>query len=261
VETSVSSSISPANEGTLSRKLHANSEEVIKRLHHIYGLTADKDLLKLIKEHKSGSLTPDAVNNCLMAVFRDHALVDAYSLLYELNYKQFMLIIFNKIKYYSHVLDPKDILQEVFLSIYRYPHRFRHDKEHAFRNWTYSIIRNTIFKHLKLRKPHDNTNESLLEVVEDRREKGPLHALVRKEGLKKFKTLYIYYLILYLNIVNNYLSAREKHALQLVEVEDKRYREASQILGIKLENFKMVVCRARKKILKHMYKLLGDDEP
>jgi len=42
-------------------------------------------------------------------------------------------------------------------------------------------------------------------------------------------------------------------------VEDKRYREAADQLGIKLENFKMVVCRARKKILKQMNRLLGED--
>ncbi len=53
---------------------------------------------------------------------------------------------------------------------------------------------------------------------------------------------------------------RERLALHLVEVEDKRYREASAILGIKLENFKMVVCRARKKIVRHMNRMLGEDE-
>ena len=201
----------------------------------------------------------DLINNSLMAVFRDHALVDAYSLLYELNYRQFLLVIFNKIKYYCHILDPKDILQDVFLSIYRYPHRFREEKEHAFRNWTYSIIRNTVLKHLKMRNSQESSSEKILEIMEDHNEVGPLNRLVKRESIKRFKRLYLFYLILYLNIVNNCLSEREKLALQLVEVEDKRYREASQVLGIKLENFKMVVCRARKKILKQMNKMLGED--
>jgi RNA polymerase sigma factor (sigma-70 family) len=194
-----------------------------------------------------------------MAIFRDHTLVDAYSLLYELNYKQFLMIIFNKIKYYCHLLDPKDILQDVFLSIYRYPNRFREEKTHAFRNWSYSIIRNTILKHLKMRESNEISSDALLEIIEDSGQEAPLNKLVRREGLKRFKTLYLYFLILYLNIVNNFLSQRERLALQLVEVEDKRYREASEILGIKLENFKMVVCRARKKIAKHMNQMLGED--
>ena len=244
----------------MDRNVVANPEEVRKRLYHIYALTADKDLLALLKDRKTGPLPQDEVCNRLMSIFRDHSLVEAYSLLYEISHKQFLLIIFNKIKYYCHLLDPKDILQDVFLSIYRYPHRFNGEKKHAYRNWSYSIIRNTILKHLKMRNNQESSSEAILEIIEDERTVSPLNSLVRKESLKKFKKLYILYLIIYLNIVNNHLSAREKLALHLVEVDDKRYREAAETLGIKLENFKMVVCRARKKILKHMNRLLGEDE-
>ena len=256
-----------------------SSEEVSRRLTHIFGLTADDrlaDILKRlqnrpqlkqesvkrdpVKQELEDDVTNDELSNCLMAIFRDHTLVDAYSLLYELNYKQFLVIIFNKIKYYCHLLDPKDILQDVFLSIYRYPKRFREEKKHAFRNWSYSIIRNTILKHLKMRNKSEVHVDAVLDFMEDRKQVGPLTLLVQREGMKKFKRLYILYLILYSNIVNKFLSEREKLALHLVEVEDKRYREASAILGIKLENFKMVVCRARKKIVRHMNRMLGEDE-
>jgi len=237
------------------------SDEVLSRLTHIFGITNDPRLLKVIKHVKAETATLDEMSNCLMAIFRDRTLVEAYSLLYELNYKQFLMIIFNKIKYYCHLLDPKDILQDVFLSIYRYPGRFREEKTHAFRNWSYSIIRNTILKHLKMRETHEISSDSLLDIIEDPGQEGPLNKLVRKEGMRRFKERYLFFLILYLNIVNNFLSEREQRALQLVEVEDKRYREASDILGIKLENFKMVVCRARKKIIKHMNQMLGEDSP
>jgi RNA polymerase sigma factor (sigma-70 family) len=262
VETFATSYPSPARKGGSSRSLeHPHStQSILDRLNHIYGLTGNRKLLKIIRAKHTRELPVDEINNCLMAIFRDHALVEAYSMLYELNYKRFMLVIFNKIKYYCHLLDPKDILQDVFLSIYRYPARFKDEKKYAFRNWTYSIIRNTIFKHLKTQDPHEYASDVLKDILEDRKTGSPLNNLVTSEGLKGFKKLYILYLILYLNIVNNYLSSRERLALQLVEVEDKRYREAAEILGIKLENFKMVVCRARKKILKHMNRLLGEDE-
>lgn len=235
-------------------------ESVLKRLEHICEVTDSAALREIIEAYKDTEIPLEIINNHLMAIFRDHNLVEAYSLLYELNHKRFMLVIFNKIKYYCHLLDPKDILQDVFLSIYRYPSRFREDKKFAFRNWTYSIIRNTIFKHLKMRENHEYSSDVLTDIVEDKKARNPLQNLVKTESLKRFKKLYILYLILYLNVVNNFLTSRERLALQLVEVEDKRYREASEQLGIKLENFKMVVCRARKKILKHMNKLLGDDE-
>jgi len=244
-----------------SRNLVPDVEKVRKSLFHIYSLTADKKLLKLLKDTENESLALDDASNRLMAIFRDHNLVEAYSLLYDLNHKQFLLIIFNKIKYYCHLLDPKDILQDVFLSIYRYPHKFKADKPHSFRNWSFSIIRNTILKHLKVRNNQESSSEAILEIVEDTKTDGPLNSLVKKESLNKFKDLYCLYLALYLNIVNNYLSEREKIALHLVEVEDKRYREAAKVLDIKLENFKMVVCRARKKIVKRMTKMLGEDGP
>ena len=45
------------------------------------------------------------------------------------------------------------------------------------------------------------------------------------------------------------MSAR---ALHLVEVEEQSYREAAADLGIKLENLKMVIFRARRKIHRSM---------
>jgi RNA polymerase sigma factor (sigma-70 family) len=239
----------------------ADSERLHEQLKNLQTRTKDPMLRGILKRMKSEDVPLDEVNNCLMANFRDHSLVDAYSLLYELNHKQFILIIFNKIKYYCHLLDPKDILQDVFLSIYRYPSKFREDKPHAFRNWSYSIIRNTILKHLKMRDGQEISTDTLIDIMEDKKQDRPLNNLVKRESLKKFKKSCMLYLILYLNIVNNYLSERERLALHLVEVEDKRYREASKSLGIKLENFKMVVCRARKKIVRRMNDLLGDDDP
>ena len=244
------------------RSLYPASPAVKERLARIHTLTKDPRVGRLIRRlGRSKEVTVDEISNCLMAVFRDHRLVEAYSLLYELNHRSFLVVIFNKLKYYCHLLDPRDILQDVFLSIYRYPSRFEEDKPHAFRNWSYSIIRNTILKHLRMRENTNISTDSLLEVLEDRRQRTPLSNLVRKEGMKNFGKLYYLYLILYLNIVNNHLTERERRALHLVEVEDKRYREASDILGIKLENFKMVVCRARKKILRHMNRMLGEDAP
>jgi DNA-directed RNA polymerase specialized sigma24 family protein len=69
--------------------------------------------------------------------------------------------------------------------------------------------------------------------------------------------MYLILLLLYLKAFDQRLSEREKRALRLVEVEGYRYREAADELGIKLENLKMVICRARKKIFKTMQQLIG----
>ena len=71
--------------------------------------------------------------------------------------------------------------------------------------------------------------------------------------------------IRWLLILGNYLTAyrrlndRERRALQLVEVENIRYREASERLDIKLENLKMVICRARKKIFRAISQVAGGE--
>ena len=48
------------------------------------------------------------------------------------------------------------------------------------------------------------------------------------------------------------LSPREQQAINLVEVEELSYREAADRLAIKLENLKMVIFRARRKIHRSM---------
>ncbi len=220
--------------------------------------TLKNELKKQIKGVESGEYSEGRLNNFLLSVYRDTASADAYSLIYELNYRNFFLIIFNRIKHYSNALDPKDILQDVFLSIFRYPHKFRSEKENAFRNWSYSIIRNTILKHLKMRSTAGISTDILSEVLEDKGATNPLTSLANAESLQRFKKFYLLYLMLYIHVFNNNLSERAKQALLYVEVEGKRYREASDLLDIKLENFKMVVCRARKKIHRQMNQILGN---
>jgi RNA polymerase sigma factor (sigma-70 family) len=189
--------------------------------------------------------------------FRQFSNLDSYSLIYEINYRQFLLLIFKKLRHCGNALDAKDVLQDVFLSIYRYPHRFRDEKDNSFRNWSYSIIRNTILKHLKLRDTSPISADTLEEILEDRSQMGPLATLEHRESVEHCNRLYLIFLLLYLRAFDSRLSAREKRALQLVEVEGLRYREAAEQLNIKLENLKMVICRARKKIYKAMNQTIG----
>ena len=57
------------------------------------------------------------------------------------------------------------------------------------------------------------------------------------------------------------LSERERRALHLVEVDGVSYRQAATSLGIKLENLKMVIFRARKKIHRAMRRVFDGLPP
>lgn len=253
------------------QKVHSGSDssssltiqpvDEIPRLKLLLKKTNHAGLRKEIGSLENGDSSATRLSSILMDVFRAHNSVEAYTLLYQLNYRNFFLIIFNKIRYYRNFLDPKDILQDVFMSIFRYPHKFNCDKDNAFRNWSYSIIRNTILKHLNSRKACEFSTEILSEVLEDKRVYNPLTSLADEESLEGFRKFYLVYLSLYLHIFHDILSEREKQSLHLVEVEGKRYREACDLMDIKLENFKMIVCRARKKIFRRLNQILGNPGP
>lgn len=233
--------------------------EVGTRVHRIVRDTKDAGLRGAFERWETGEGSVAQVNTCLMDNFRTHRNLEAYSLLYELNYREFLVVILKRLRFVSVSLDPSDVLQDVFVSIFRYPHKFRDEKEFSFRNWSYSIIRNTILKHLRSAGAQAISSDSFAETIEDEQQSSPLGALVQAESRGECGFLWLLFLANYLKAFNDRLNEREKRALTLVEVEGVRYREASVELGIKLENLKMVICRARKKIFRAIGEVAGGE--
>ncbi|GJM21702.1 MAG: hypothetical protein DHS20C15_16170 [Planctomycetota bacterium] len=201
------------------------------------------------------------LNNALMDAYRVHASADAFGLLFELNVKPFTLIAAKLMRMTGCRVDPHDILQEAFLAIYRYPRRFRAEKPNAFRNWSYSILRNTVYRNLTRDARVGIPAELLADVLEDTRAVEPIEASQEAESDAECRRVYALVLSLYNDAYANQLKPRDREALQLVEAQKLGYREAADVLGIKLENFKMVVCRARKRIYQHIVRVLGTRLP
>ena len=91
----------------------------------------------------------DWVSTSLMDCYKDSGDSAVFTLLFELNRASFLYAIQCNLRRSFHHVDPQDVLQEVFLNIYRYPHRFLADKADAFRGWGHRIARNTLLKFLK----------------------------------------------------------------------------------------------------------------
>ena len=234
--------------GAIQTKLQALFEE-----------TQDQDLLPLFDHAEEAQFAGpnDLLNTRLMENFKNFGNPTAFSLIYELNYKGFSTSIYGRIRRYYYLLDSSDILQEVFFNIYRYPYRFKSDRPESFRHWTNTIIRNTIIKHLKSQSRVNRielAGESLQEKV-DRNAATPLREAVHHESEAECSKAFLLYLHLYLSVYNR-LSIKERKALFLVEVRACSYKQASEEMQIKLENLKMVIFRARKKIFRAMRKLL-----
>ena len=75
------------------------------------------------------------------------------------------------------------------------------------------------------------------------------------------KRVYALLLTIYTDVYAHELKPRDRLALELVEIHRLGYRDAAAVVGVRLENFKMIVCRARKKIFQSMVRTLGTRQP
>lgn len=198
----------------------------------------------------------DAVSTRLMEAFRDHQSRGCFGLLYELNGAQLLVQVAARLRRYSCHADPGDVLQEVFFNVYRYPHRFDSTRDDAFRVWSAMIVRNTVLKHLRSLGRSGRLEVSFGEAGEPeiRDDVSPLSGVLQEEESRACRRTYITYLQLYLRLYSR-LSERERRALQLVEVDRISYRDAADALDLKLENLKMVIFRARRKIHRAMQRV------
>lgn len=248
-----------ASQGKPTLPIEDVSESVLIRARRVAEET-DHELLKEVLDGKRGSEF-QTLNNALMDAYRVHSSVDAFTLLFELNMRPFSLIATRIMRMTGSRADIGDILQETFLAIYRYPTRFCPDKPNAFRNWSYSIIRNTVYRHLQTKGRDGIPIELFTEILPDDRVKSPLKETEDAEAEIRCRRVYGLVLALYTDIFKRDLKPRDRRALQLVEIERLGYREAADQLGIRLENFKMIVCRARKKIFQSLVRILGTRKP
>jgi RNA polymerase sigma-70 factor (ECF subfamily) len=211
---------------------------------------------------RSAESVRDAVSTRLMEVFRNNASRGCFGLLYEINSEHLLAQVANCLRRYGSRSDPRDVLQEVFFNVYRYPHRFNCEREDAFRVWTAMIVRNTVLKHLRAQGRGGRVEVPFEDLSDQPAERGasPLHGAIDRESLKECGQVYVTYLYLYLQFYAM-LSPRERTAIHMVEVEEKSYREAADLLQIKLENLKMVIFRARRKIHRSMRRVFDGLPP
>jgi RNA polymerase sigma factor (sigma-70 family) len=204
----------------------------------------------------------DAVSTRLMEVFRQRTSRACFGLLYELNSQHLLMQVTSCLRRYGSRSDPRDVLQEVFFNVYRYPHRFNSEREDAFRVWSAMIVRNTVLKHLRSQGRGGHVEVPFEDLSDQPEERGvnPLGGVIERESNKECGRVYLTYLHLYLEFYAM-LSSRERKAIHMVEVEERSYREAADRLGIKLENLKMVIFRARRKIHRSMRRVFDGLPP
>lgn len=242
-----------AEEGSVGRE---NAETLARfDLDGLHTLVADP--------RRSPESLRDALSTGLMELFRLCKSRACFGLLYELNSQHLLQQVASRLRRYQSKSDPGDVLQEVFFNIYRYPHRFNCEREDAFRVWTATIVRNTVLKHMRSLGRSGRAEvpfEELPEIPEREQANSPLGGVIEQESAAECHRVYLTYLHLYLRFYSM-LSDREQRAIRMVEVDGLSYREAAGELGIKLENLKMVIFRARRKIHRSMRRVFDGLPP
>lgn len=200
----------------------------------------------------------DWISTALMHCYKNTGDPHVFGLLYELNVTAFTDAIRSRLRRTASPVDSGDVLHEVFLNIYRYPHRFLADKPESFRNWGHRIVRNTLLKALKREGRHTRmlALDDDLETRPDSDVRAPDRRAENAEIAKVVDQAYLLYLNLYWLHFQR-LSPKERRALTMVEIDGASYREAAAELGIRLENLKMVVFRGRRKVLRNMRRTLA----
>ncbi|HEX5051764.1 MAG TPA: RNA polymerase sigma factor [Planctomycetota bacterium] len=242
------------------------SRAVRERLHRLWERTGDAALLQLAEggvPFADAAMANDEqrsnmVSTCLMRAFRDTGDAEVFALLYELNHDRFLRQVQGHLSHKRACVDPNDVVQESFLNIYRYPHRFFVDRADAFHGWAHRIVRNTTINLAKAaaRQPIQLVLDDQLGEPEDRLARAPLRAAADRETAAVVNCGYVLFLAIYLEQFQR-LSARERTILTLAEIERRRYREIGAQVGATVVNVKMMVFRARRRILRGMAESLA----
>lgn len=199
----------------------------------------------------------DWLSTCLMDAFKTTGDQEAFALLFELNAGDFLRTIRARLRHCSGV-DANDVLQDAFVNMYRYPSRFDASQKDAFRNWGHRVVRNTMFASIKgaHRQPQARIDEDESVPQEDTRTSAPERVAEDREIAATVDNAWLLFLSLYL-VQFERLNPKEQRALTMVEVEDATYRETADEIGVCVANLKMVIFRARRRILRGMAESLA----
>ena len=137
--------------------------------------------------------------------------------------------------------DAEDLAQETFLRAYENLHRY--DRRWAFSTWLFTIARRTSLNHRRRTRPRTDTRVVDAALAAD---PAPLENIVAEESRRRLW-----------DRAAEVLSEEQTTALWLHYVEDMPAREIARVLGRSWASVKVMLFRARKRLLP----LLGEFAP
>lgn len=183
------------------------------------------------------------IETALMALFRDTGSEAAFEALYD--YARGGLL--------QRVLllargeaDPIEVVQDAFVNVYLYASSFRDEHARSFRVWSRTIAANVVRRARRRSAPSLQALPDGLQEPADARP-DPEQGAVLGEEQRLLARAWMLLLTRYAAAFEG-LNARDRRALELVEIRGLTYREAARELGVGLSNMKMILFRARQRI-------------
>jgi RNA polymerase sigma-70 factor (ECF subfamily) len=183
------------------------------------------------------------IETALMALFRDTRSEAAFEALYD--YASASLLQRVLVLARGEV-DPLEVVQDAFVNVYLYAKSFRDDHARSFRVWSRTIAANLV------RRARRRATASLQALPDGLQEPAdarpdPGQGAVLTEERRALVLAWMLVLSRYAAAFEG-LNARDRRALDLVEVRGLTYRDAARELGVGLSNMKMILFRARQRI-------------
>lgn len=187
------------------------------------------------------------LETALMALFRDERGEQAFQALHELAQPALAVWIAGLAGGRIGAQDVDHVVQDTFVNIYRYAASFRDDQPRSFRVWSRTIASNVLRRARARRRTIalESFPAGLQEPRDDRAD--PSIRLVEHEENDSLAAAWAILLCQYAEAARR-LAPRDRMALDLIEVQGLSYAEASERLGVRLSNMKMILFRARRRI-------------
>lgn len=202
------------------------------------------------------ALDRDGLATAMMALFRSSRSRDVFDTLVALTKEQLEARVRARIRNLGPSVDPLELLQDTFISIYSYPDRFDASHPRAFRAWSSTIVDNAIRRYLRRGRSGPDVRLRPIEILAETVEpgSGPSRQAMLSEETRGLRATFNVFLLLYLQAYET-LSPRERMVLHRVEVDGMRYAQLAETLEVRPEALKMVVYRARRRIMRTIHDL------
>jgi RNA polymerase sigma factor (sigma-70 family) len=196
------------------------------------------------------------LETALLALFRDERQAADFEALHGFTAARLVSSIGRELRGGAQRLDPVDLMQDVFINVYRYAGSFRDERPHSFQVWIGAIARNIVRREMS--RPRAASLQAFPDDLQEPADLrlGPIGLLQSVEDQQALRTAWLIFLGHY-NAAYATLGARDQRALELVEVDERSYKECCELLDVGMSNMKMIMFRARKRIQAQMMISMG----